>query len=61
MKVFVVINGRRHAVWLDISNRTIEFAGPEQHPMSVAPSDSYAYTHGGALYRAACDRFWEEA
>ena len=63
-KVFYVndpnVPGKRHKaiVYVNNSGKWIEFFGEDAPPpQAVVPKSSYAYTHGGALYQAAIDKF----
>jgi len=52
-------HGKRHAVWLDFEEGTVEFAGMEPQ-LVPADRDNYLYTHGGGLYQLACELYWKE-
>jgi hypothetical protein len=63
-KVFYVndpnVPGKRHKAiyYANSSGNWIEFYGKDAPPpQAVVSRDSYAYTHGGALYQAAIDKF----
>jgi len=60
MKRIITVDGTQCAVWIDLDEGTIEFAGDSEQPQYV-PKDryTYAYSQGGALFRAACDLFWD--
>ncbi|MFH1833506.1 MAG: hypothetical protein ABH877_00660 [bacterium] len=53
-------NGKRHAVWLDFEEGTVEFAGMVEPQPVPEDRHDYRYTHGGGLYRLACDLYWKE-
>ena len=56
-KVFVTdSSGKRHAVWIDVATGACEWARGKTSQL-VLDISSYSYTHGGALYQAACERW----
>jgi hypothetical protein len=52
-------DGTRAAVWLNMDDETIEFAGNETRQYVANDRHDYRYTHGGRLYQQACDLYWE--
>ncbi|MBU2527544.1 MAG: hypothetical protein KKC03_13185 [Bacteroidetes bacterium] len=59
IKKYITQNGRRHAVWLDMDEGTVELAdmGAQSVP---ADRDDYRYSRGGGLYQLACELYWKE-
>ena len=60
-KVFYVYDtaGKKHraVVYKNNSGQWVEFFGKDAPPPQAGvPKNSYAYTHGGALYQAAIDK-----
>ena len=59
---YVNVEGRRHQIHWEPAGRLVRFA--DYNYQSVPRHDGerdrdYRYTHGGAVYQAACERIWK--
>ena len=59
---YVVVSDRRHRVHYWPEGRMVKLSGVDWQSVPSAftgiRTRDYRYTHGGAVYRAACERIW---
>jgi hypothetical protein len=56
-KLLVAADGRRVYAWIH-DDGTVEWAGSSARHYLAADTSAYAYTHGGDMYRLACEAHW---
>lgn len=57
LNAYAKADGEKAKFWSN--GQIIEWASGQVASVAV-DADEYAYTHGGNLYRAACERIWAE-